>query len=521
MNGRSEAASLPAEASAARWRALPWRAIGLGAASGPLIAAAFLEPRLHPLSWFSFVPLLWAMRRAATDREAMWAAFGAGFVTNFLGFYWLVYTMTVFGGFPVPVSVFFYLCLTSYSSLQFVLLALAFRRVGFAWFGAAPAVVWAGLEFLYPNLFQWRMANTQFHLPVLLQIGDVTGPFGLSLAIVWISAGVVLAFEKPRRLAPLGLALLYLAAIAGYGAVRLPQIEAAMAAAPSLRVALVQGNISVERKTDAAYFEVNVDTYRALSERIQNDVDLLIWPETVAQWWTPADASQLTPKTHPFQGLRRLLIYGGPAYRYLENGEPEGYNSAFLVGPPNEVLARYDKQILMPFGEYLPGASLLPFIKDISPNSGDYAAGTRNNTFTVPGAVLGPLICYEDVVIGIPREMTRAGAQILFNILNDAWFGDTAGPYEHLHLALWRAVENRRYLLRSSNSGVTSVVDPVGRIVAELPMFREDVLIASVQPLDLISFYTRYGDVFGWSLVFLSLYLVVTAPPRPSAEAAQ
>jgi apolipoprotein N-acyltransferase len=131
--------------------------------------------------------------------------------------------------------------------------------------------------------------------------------------------------------------------------------------------------------------------------------------------------------------------------------------------------------------------------------------------------VLGPLICYEDVVIGIPRAMTRAGAQILFNILNDAWFGDTAGPHEHLQLALWRAVENRRYLLRSSNSGITSVVDPLGRITAQLPTFREDVLVATVQPLSLMSFYTRYGDLFAWLLVIASVALVLTSS-RPGAS---
>ena len=505
MNGRSEAATLPAEVAGATSRAVPWRTCAVASSTGVLIAAAFLDPRFYPITWVSFVPLLWTVQRAQSNREAAWAGFAAGFATNFIGYYWLIYTMTVFGGFPVPVSVFFYLCLTAYSSMQFVLFALFLRRVGFAWLGAAPAVAWAALEFLYPSLFQWRMANSQFHLPVLIQIGDVTGPFALSLALVWFSVGLVLLLGTPRRLAPLAGATALVAIIAIYGAVRLPQIEAAMAEAPSLRVALVQGNISVEKKGNAAYFEVNVDTYRKLTAEVQESVDLVIWPETVAQWWTPADATRLEPKQHPFPGLRRPLVYGGPAYRYRDDGEAEAFNSAFLIAPEDKVLARYDKQILMPFGEYLPGSSLLPFIKQISPNSGDYTAGRTNNTFTVPGAVLGPLICYEDVVIGIPREMTRAGAQILFNILNDAWFGDTAGPHEHLQLALWRAVENRRYLLRSSNSGVTSVVDPVGRVVATLPTFREDVLVASVQPLSLLSFYTRWGDVFGWTLVLLSL----------------
>lgn len=519
MSGSSEAVAVPAEAAGATARAIPWRLYAVAACTGPLIAAAFLQPSFYALTWISWVPLFWALERARSDREAAWAGFVAGFATNFIGYYWLIYTMTVFGGFPVPVSFFFYAGLTAYSSLQFALLGLAFRRIGFAWLGAAPAIAWAALEFIYPNLFAWRMANSQFHLPVLLQVADLTGPFSVSLALVWVSAGVYLALRQPRRWAPLAAAAALVALIAAYGAVRMPQIEQAMREAPTLRIALVQGNISVQRKTNAAYFEVNVDTYRELSAKVQDDVDLIIWPETVAQWWTPADADYVEAKHHPFKDLKRLLVYGGPSFRYIGEGEPETFNSAFLLGPNDRLLNRYDKQILLPFGEYIPGSNLVPFLKSISPNTGDYSSGRTNRTFTIPGAVLGPLICYEDVVIGIPREMTRAGAQILFNMLNDAWFGDTAGPHEHLALALWRAVENRRYLLRSSNSGITSVVDPLGRVVAQLPTFKEDVLVAGVQPLSVMSFYTRYGDVFGWLLVVAAIWLVFLTPRRQGGEA--
>src|SRR5262249_42568117 len=162
----------------------------------------------------------------------------------------------------------------------------------------------------------------------------------------WVSVGIVLAMQKPRRAAPLLAALGFVAAIAVYGLVRMPQIEQAMRDAPSLRVALVQGNISVERKTDASYFDVNVDTYRALTAKVQSDVDLVIWPETVAQWWTRADAESVDPKHHPFAALQRPLVYGGPSFRYLENGKPETFNSAFLLVPGGKLLNRYDKQIL-------------------------------------------------------------------------------------------------------------------------------------------------------------------------------
>ncbi len=520
MNGRSETiaavAVAPSAGADSRTGTISWRGYTAAACSGPLIAAGFLAPSLYPLAWVSFVPLLWVLRQAKGTREVIIASALAGFITNFLGFYWLMHTMHVFGGFPMVVSVFFYVCLTAYSTGQFVLFGLGVRRLGFALLGLAPALLWTALEFLYLNLFPWRMANSQFPVPLLIQVGDLGGPFALSLAILWVNAGIVLALAlaRPRRFAPLLAAAGLVGAIALYGAVRMPQIEAALRQSTPLRVGLIQGNVSIEQKKNAAFFQVNVEQYRDISRQVQDKVDLMIWPETVAQWWTPADAAILEPRLHPLPGLRTYLVYGGLSYRYLNRDEVEAFNSAFLVGPGDALLGRYDKHILMPFGEYLPGARLLPFVKRLSPQSGDFTPGRGIHTFAIPGAVLGPLICYEDVVSGIPRRMTRAGAQILFNILNDAWFGDSAGPHEHQALALWRAVENRRYLLRASNSGVTSIIDPLGRVVSELGTFRADVLIGEVRPLSLMSIYTRYGDVFGWSVVAAVAALLVMARLR-------
>jgi len=492
--------------------------VSAGASAGVFVAAPFLEPRLHFVAWGAFAPLLWAVWRSRSAREAAAAGFAAGFVTNFAGFYWLVHTIHVFGGFPLPVAVFFYLCLTAYSALQFALYALGVRALGPGGWGIAPALMWTALEFLYPNLFPWRLAHSQFPLPVLIQSGDVAGPYLLSTALVWASvAATALVIEKRRG--PAAACAATVAAVALYGWFRIPQIEAAIAAAAPLRVALVQGNVSIERKRDAAFFDVNVEQYRSLSEDVQDAVDLLIWPETVAQWWTPTDARVLEPEQHPFPELRKYLVYGGLAYRWIDAARVEAFNSAFLVGPGGELLGRYDKHILMPFGEYLPGGRFFPALKKLSPATGDFTAGRGIQTFRLPGVTLGPLICYEDVVTGIPRKMTLAGAQVLFNILNDAWFGDSAGPHEHQALALWRAVENRRYLLRASNSGVTSIIDPLGRVVDELGTFREGVLVGTVHPLDLMTFYTRYGDVFAWGAVAATGALLLLAERRKSRRA--
>ena len=164
----------------------------------------------------------------------------------------------------------------------------------------------------------------------------------------------------------------------------------------------------------------------------------------------------------------------------------------------------------MPFGEYLPFSSWFPALKDISPMTGSYTAGQRVAVFDVPGkARVGQLICYEDLLANMVRDTTRGGAEVLATILNDAWYGDTAAPHQHQALALWRTVENRRYLLRGSNSGATSIIDPAGRVVAEAGVFREEVVTGTVHALNIKTMYTRYGDVFAWATALAAAVLLL------------
>jgi len=484
------------------------------AASGVLIAACFLRFQLWPLAWVAFVPLLWSLAQAPTPRAAARLGFVAGITTNLPAFYWLVYTIHVFGGFSYPVAIFFYACLTVFTASQFVLFALAWQRSGPGALALAAPLLWVSLEFLFPNLFPWRMANCQLHVPVLLQIGDLTGPFGLSFVMVWVSAALAERIAH-RRIGPLLAAATAALALVAYGAWRLPVVERAAANAPTARVALVQGNVGIKEKGDVRYFDVNLDKYQELSEPEQDGTDLIVWPETVSQHWVQADTSRLDGKENPFEDLRTHLIFGGLAFRLLGPQEAEEFNSAFVVAPNGVVLGRYDKRILMPFGEYLPFATLFPFIKSLSPETGGFTAGTTASVFDV-GAKLkvGQLICYEDLLASMSRQATQAGAEVLLNILNDAWYGNTAAPYQHQALALWRAIENRRYLLRGSNSGVTSVIDATGRVVGEGGLFTAEVVSATVPRMGITTFYTRYGDVFAWVVVVAAGILLIVARSR-------
>lgn len=489
-----------------------WQRLAAPLATGAMIAASWLDFSLYPLAWIAFVPLLLALDRAASRREALRLGLLAGLATNIPAFYWLVYTIHVFGGFPYPLALFVYAGLSLFSAAEFVLFAWGFHRLRFGALGLAVPVLWVGLEFLYPNLFPWRMANTQLAAPLLMQSGDLAGPYLLSFAMLWVNAGVALALRTPRQWASLAAGLATTGFLLGYGLWRMPQVQHAIDAAPHVRVGLVQGNIGFHEKGNVGLFDVNLDTYRQLSQPLQADVDLLIWPESVEQHWLPTDSEVLPRTHHPYAGTQADLIYGGLAYDFPEEGgEPRMFNSAFLVDGDGRVFGRYDKRVLLPFGEFIPGGSLFPSLYDLSPQTSHFTPGEQITTLDVPGKVrVAPLICYEDVPASIARAMTQSGAEALLTIFNDAWFGNSMAPYQHEAIALWRAIETRRYFMRVGNAGVTGVVDPFGRVIDRLGMFTAETLQADIRPLQFQTVYTRLGDVFGWAVVAVAVVALLS-----------
>jgi apolipoprotein N-acyltransferase len=193
------------------------------------------------------------------------------------------------------------------------------------------------------------------------------------------------------------------------------------------------------------------------------------------------------------------FLVGGLTYR----SRKEYYNSSILIRPDGSVAEPYNKIILMPFGEYTPFAALLPWLAEINATAGQFTAGSGPAVLSFPlsdgrQARLSPLICYEDIVPELAREATRRGAEVLINQTNDAWFGDTIAPYQHHMIAAFRAIENRRYLLRSTNTGLTAVVDPLGKTLASLLPYTESVLPMEISLLTYQSTYTQLPISLMW-----------------------
>ncbi len=464
--------------------------------SGIAVAASFLWFELYALAWVALVPLLTVARQAPTPKRAALLGWVAGVATNLPAFYWLVYTIHVFGGFPYIAAALLYVALTAFTALQFAVFGWVAHRLRTArhW-PVAIAGSWVALEYWYPNLFPWRLANSQMLATHLLQSGDLAGPYLLSFVMVWTAAGLA-DWITTRRTWHVASACAAVALLWIYGWYRLPQVERLMREAQGIRVALVQGNVGIAEKGDMRYFEINLEKYRQLSRAVQAEVDLLVWPETVHQEWIPTDRNRLEGKENPFPDLRTPLIFGGLAYRFVGSDKTEQFNSAFWLEPDGVVRGRYDKRILMPFGEYIPGGELVPAVYALSPATGRMTAGRSERVFPLDnGARVGQLICFEDIVGDMPRKTTLAGANVLVTILNDAWYGRSAAPYQHQALAVWRAVENRRFLLRGSNTGVTSIVDAAGRVQKQGGLFTEEIVVGEAKLLHERTLYGRVGDV--------------------------
>lgn len=437
-----------------------------------------------------------------------------GTATIAIGFHWIVYTIHVFGGIPYSASVFAFFLFTLYSAIPFAIFAALVHPCGFGPLSLFPAIFWVTLEFWFPHLFPWHLASSQAFFSSLIQSADLVGPYGTGFLLVWFNTVLTKMKEYWIGREDAGRFLVWdgvavsgcLVAALVYGQIRLDSVSIVAAAAPTLEVAAIQGNISIERKDDMAYLKTNLALYKALSEGA--NADLIIWPESALETWLPEGSAtvpaELRPKTHPD------MVFGVMSFARGPRNEIERYNSAFLIDRQGRVLDRYHKQILLAFGEYIPFASLIGNIPGMPAIGSGFTPGGAATTLNVsPSVRLAPLICYEDLMPALARRFVSEGrANLLINLTNDAWYGKTVAPWQHARLAQWRAIETRRAMVRSTNTGLTTVIAPTGEIRGSLPIFTEAVLTARVPLLEIETPYVRHGDWFALLMTAATLMVL-------------
>ena len=492
-----------------------------GAIGSGLLCSAALPPwDQWLLAYGGLVPLLVAVR-ARTPGQAAWLGYLSGLCFYLATIWWVIGVMTTYGRMPLPLAVLalLLLCgvLAGYTAAFTWLLALGERwlRIPGGLRPLSSATLWAAIEFLRAHLFSgfpWMLFGySQFRQPTIRLLAAATGVYGISALLVLVNATLAELIDCRRARGverscrwgsglALGVMLLALGATLGYA----KGIWQDTTAGAPVRVGLLQGNIDQSLKWDRAHQTATLDVYEGLARQAAGERPaLVVWPETAV----------------PFLLRREPALAGRLAGLVAETGVPmligspdlaeDGlfYNAAFLVGTDRRIHGRYDKRHLVPFGEYVPLKALFFFVDRLAVGIGDFGRGRAASVLTADRARFGVMICYEAIFPGEVREFVAGGAEFLVNITNDAWFGRSGAPYQHLAMAAMRAVENGVFLVRAANTGVTAVVAPTGEILAETPLFTRAAITGSIRLRQGMTPYTRYGDVFAWTcLLFLLGY---------------
>lgn len=482
--------------------------------SGALFAWAFPGVAQGWLAFVALVPLLVAITRARTTREAFllgWAAMSAAWLIMVP---WVVRVMSHYGGLPYAAGVAIFVAMALYLGLYGGLFAAVVKRLRlgarFAPWLLVP-LVWAALEYARTYLlsgFPWNLiAAAIIDYPTLIQIDRFAGPY-FTGALMLIPATVVAWLITQRavpiaRVVVIGALGILMLVWWGTGLVA-SKLLARPRGGPTLTAALLQPNISQEmRWNDENVIAIYRKMIDMTVEAAGRGANVVIWPEsTVPLSYTDADAYRTTieqlSRTHDID-----IILGSVATDPARPGTI--WNSAFLASG-GRTIGHYDKIRLVPFGEYVPLRRMLSFAEKLVRAVGEFEFGS--NEHPLAGKLkYGPAICYEIVYPQITRTQVRNGAGVLVTITNDAWYDGTWAPAQHLAQARLRAIEGDRYLLRAATTGISAFVDPTGQLLSSIPMGRDGIIYAKFESRDSVTPYVRFGDWFAW----LAVVVVVLA----------
>ena len=516
----------------------PLVGFGLATSSGCLWFLACPPFDIPGLAWLAAIPLLLAIDRAPGLRTALFLGWWAGVVETGGGFYWLIDLTQRFAGFSWigGAGVLLLFCATrAIIFLIFTALVRAVRRrrrVPMALLAPLGTVIG---ELLVPQVFPCGQWISQAWHPLVIQISELTGPLGVSALLLVVNGALydLLAREPYARRAAISAAGL-LAACLLFGASRMRQTDAAIAAAPHLAIGLVQPNFAYAADGELTREEAlrQLAALQEQSQRLaQAGARLIVWsegaypatlPRDFAEDWPPDSLGRIR------RGFSTPLIVGSNT---LEEGQEDAYNSALLLDDRGRVAGRYDKVRLLAFGEYIPGIDAFPWLRNLLPEgTGRFKAGAGPGLMVLHASGgqtwrLGPVICYEDLLPGFLRGVGRLHPDLLVNLTSDSWFGARTEPWEHLALAVFASVELRVSMVRSVNSGVSALIDPNGRVIAQTyaddpyrePRAADGLLVSAPKMPGGHTLFVAWGNWFAYACILAMLALLVPVRRRPPA----
>ena len=525
----------------------------LVAASGLAVGLAFPKFDFGLLAWVAFVPLFYAIEGEGLRRVFGWAWL-QGFASYIGSLYWIPIPLHDFAGVRMELAILPMLLLAGIVAIDTAVAVWAGEFI--ARRSRIPAVLtmpiaWTAVEWIrtyFPIGFPWNLLGyTAYRNLELIQFAEFTGVYGVSALIIFFNAVVyIVIFRRGgSRLQTASLSALtgLMIVLFAFGTWRIANLKSAPAEG-SLKVAMIQGNIPQSLKWDPKFLPQSYKVYQdQTTYGAKRGADLIVWPEAAAAFlFQPDDRypAALAEDAAYREALLTLarnigvpILFGAPALAQ-QDGHIGFYNRAYLVSAKGEVEAHYDKMELVPFGEYVPARSILGFfVNRVVQGFGDMVPGDQQTLFTVKGAKLGVLICYESIFPDFTRREVKLGANILVNITNDAWYGESSAPFQVLAMAAMRSVETKIPMVRVANTGISAIIEPSGRITNRTPLFNRVTEVENVSWRTVRTMYTLVGDLFAELCFVLTMvgFLIawrwpssaveVTAPSRLSSNGAR
>ena len=468
--------------------------------------------------------------RPLSTRGAFILGLLAGGVYFSVTLYWLVETMTTFGGLSSPLAVFAAFLLVAYLSLFPAVCAGVLARCSRA-IGPAAALLlppaWVaselGRQYVWDG-FPWALLGySQVHWLWIAQLASITGVYGLSflLALTSAAAAYALTTRSARSMAVVASVAVLVLVCAVWGRARLNE-SALLSTGTPVRVAVLQANIAQQDKWDPSLADSITRRYLDMTRQaLGRGATFIIWPESSTPFYFEQDLLRGS-------AIRRLAVEGkatlliGSDQVEPVRAEPgrdkpaeRTYNAAFLVGPDGRTRAVYRKMHLVPFGEYVPAQRLLFFVGPIVEAVSAFVPGTEPTLLPVDGHQASTAICYEVIFASLMRRFVNRGSELLTTITNDAWYGASSAPYQHWDQAAMRSIEGGRYLARAANTGISGFVDPYGRVIEKTPLFTQALLVADLRFITAQTIYSRIGDAVAWASLAISVAaLLATARVR-------
>lgn len=492
--------------------------------SGALTILAFPVFDMYLLAWVAFVPLCLSLWKKS-PAEAFQAGFIFGVVYFFGTLYWIYHSINFYGGvsFVTSISIVFLLCcyLSIYPAVFAYFFSSFIKRTRLPALLIGP-VLWVVLEFARSYAFTgfpWSsIGYSQYKFLSVIQISDITGVYGISFLVLAFNCAIVdglllKARVREMPLFPLSytiiayiLFVIIIASSLGYGSWRLGQDRPGRL----VKAGLVQGNIEQDKKWDPVFQKYVIDTYSRLSQDAAGrSPDLIIWPETAVPFIFGEDKENTDQLVRFQKTLNTHLLFGSILTKKIAEEQPFLTNSVLMLDKEGKITYQYDKIHLVPFGEYVPFRRVLFFIDKLVAGIGDYLPGDQYIKAETPFGSFAPLVCYEIIFPGLVRKFYSKNGDFIVTITNDAWFGKTAGPYQHFSMAVFRAIENRKPVMRSANTGISGFIDSNGRIIAKTELFQRQVLAGEIKTDNTLTYYSRYGDLFTYFCIVISVILFI------------